>query len=93
MTVFTAVGQDAMRELRTALKEQRPAKVTLIGHTDARGRADFNMRLSRERAAAVAGFLREAGVESQDGGLWARVRATRCRCRRQVFSARMTSTP
>ena len=62
-TVFTAVGQDAVRELSTALKEQRPAKVTFIGHTDARGRADFNMRLSRERAAAVAGFLREAGVD------------------------------
>ena len=64
MITFTPVGQDAIRELRTVLKEQRPSKVTLVGHTDVRGGTDFNMKLSRERAAAVAKFLREAGVET-----------------------------
>lgn len=62
-TTFTAVGQDAVRELSTALKEQRPGKVMLVGHTDVRGTADFNMKLSRDRAAAVANALREAGLD------------------------------
>ena len=63
-TTFTPVGQEAIRELHTVLKEQRPSKVTLVGHTDVRGGTDFNMKLSRERAAAVAEFLRKAGVET-----------------------------
>jgi outer membrane protein OmpA-like peptidoglycan-associated protein len=62
-TTFTPVGQEAARELATALREQRPTRITLIGHTDVRGGAEFNLRLSRERAAAVAQFLRENGVE------------------------------
>jgi outer membrane protein OmpA-like peptidoglycan-associated protein len=63
-TTFTPVGQDAIRELLTVLKEQRPSKVTLVGHTDVRGGTDFNMKLSRDRATAVAEFLRRAGVET-----------------------------
>jgi len=61
-TAFTTVGQDAIRELVAALKEQRPGSITLIGHTDVRGSADFNLKLSRERAVAVANSLREAGI-------------------------------
>ena len=64
-TTFTSVGQDAARELGSALKEQRPSKITLIGHTDVRGNADYNMKLSRERAVAVATFLKADGVEVQ----------------------------
>ncbi|MET0721309.1 MAG: OmpA family protein [Tardiphaga sp.] len=62
-TNFTTVGQEAARELITVLKEQRPSKITLIGHTDVRGSAEYNLKLSRERAAAVASYLRENGVE------------------------------
>ena len=62
-STLTGVGQEAARELAVALKEQRPSRVTLVGHTDVRGTAEFNLRLSRERAEAVAGFLRENGVD------------------------------
>jgi outer membrane protein OmpA-like peptidoglycan-associated protein len=62
-TVFTPVGQEAARELSIVLKEQQPSHVILVGHTDVRGSADFNMKLSLERAAAVASFLRDQGVE------------------------------
>jgi outer membrane protein OmpA-like peptidoglycan-associated protein len=62
-TAFTPVGQEAARELATALREQRPSRMTLIGHTDVRGGADFNLRLSKERALVVAQFLRENGIE------------------------------
>src|SRR4029078_205608 len=63
-TTFTPVGQEAIRELHTVLKEQRPSKVTLVGHTDVRGGTDFNMKLSRERAAAVAECLRKGAVDT-----------------------------
>jgi outer membrane protein OmpA-like peptidoglycan-associated protein len=62
-TVLTPVGERAARELSTVLKEQQPSHITLVGHTDARGSADFNMKLSLERAAAVASFLRAQGIE------------------------------
>jgi outer membrane protein OmpA-like peptidoglycan-associated protein len=61
-TSFTTVGQDAARELLAALQEQKPSRVLLIGHTDVRGSAEFNMKLSHDRAAAVASFLQENGL-------------------------------
>jgi outer membrane protein OmpA-like peptidoglycan-associated protein len=63
-TSFTRIGEEAARELAMALKEQHPNRITLIGHTDARGTADFNMQLSRARAQAVAEFLRQNGIEA-----------------------------
>jgi outer membrane protein OmpA-like peptidoglycan-associated protein len=59
---FTTIGEQAAQELLTAIREQRPAKVALVGHTDPRGSDETNMRLSRERADAVATFLRQNGV-------------------------------
>ena len=61
-TDFTSVGEDAARELLAALQQQRPSRVLLVGHTDVRGTAEFNMKLSRGRAEAVAAFLRANGL-------------------------------
>jgi outer membrane protein OmpA-like peptidoglycan-associated protein len=61
-TAFTHVGEDAARELLMALQQQRPMHVLLVGHTDVRGAAEFNMKLSRDRADAVAAFLRQNGL-------------------------------
>jgi len=62
-STFTNVGEEAARELMAALREQRPSRILLIGHTDVRGSAEFNMKLSTERAAAVAAFLRNSGID------------------------------
>jgi len=59
---LTSVGVDAARELVNVLREQAPPHLVLVGHTDARGTAEFNMRLSRERAGAVAAFLQQNGI-------------------------------
>lgn len=48
----TAGGRAALRRL-----EVRGRRVTVVGHTDARGSAAYNLRLSRRRAAAVARVL------------------------------------
>lgn len=64
-TEFTGVGQDAAHELLDALKEQSPSRIMLVGHTDARGTAEFNMKLSHDRADAVAAFLKQNGITVQ----------------------------
>jgi outer membrane protein OmpA-like peptidoglycan-associated protein len=61
-TAFTPIGEQAVRELADALKEQRPARVRLVGHTDMRGSDETNMKLSAARAEAVAAYLKQAGV-------------------------------
>jgi outer membrane protein OmpA-like peptidoglycan-associated protein len=60
---LTGVGEQAARELVDVLKQQQPARVVLVGHTDIRGTAEFNMRLSRERAETIAAFLRQNGLD------------------------------
>jgi outer membrane protein OmpA-like peptidoglycan-associated protein len=61
-TTFTPIGEQAVRELADALREQRPAGIRLVGHTDIRGSDETNMKLSTARAEAVATYLKEAGV-------------------------------
>jgi outer membrane protein OmpA-like peptidoglycan-associated protein len=63
-TNFTSVGEEAARELLSAIKEQQPGRILLVGHTDVRGSAETNMKLSYARAEAVASFLRENGVDA-----------------------------
>ncbi|MCL2101058.1 MAG: OmpA family protein [Fibromonadales bacterium] len=40
------------------------SKVTVEGHTDDRGSADFNQKLSEQRANAVMLYLVERGIDS-----------------------------
>jgi outer membrane protein OmpA-like peptidoglycan-associated protein len=64
-TTMTNIGEQAARELITAIKEQQPAQVVLVGHTDVRGSEDINMQLSRERADTVANLLKQNGIETK----------------------------
>jgi outer membrane protein OmpA-like peptidoglycan-associated protein len=61
----TAIGVKAEEELLTAIREQHPAEVLIVGHTDERGADDYNMRLSEARARAVAKFLESNGVTAR----------------------------
>ncbi|NNH61856.1 DUF4384 domain-containing protein [Rhizobium laguerreae] len=61
---FTSIGTEAAEELLEALKEQKPGRVILIGHTDHRGGDDYNQKLSERRAQAVADFLKSKGIEA-----------------------------
>lgn len=62
---FTAIGQQAAQELLDAVRQQSPAQITLIGHTDERGASDYNMKLSEQRVRAVADFLKKNGVTAK----------------------------
>lgn len=44
------------------LKEYNKTSITVSGHTDNVGRADYNQNLSQQRASAVAGYLVNRGV-------------------------------
>ncbi len=60
-TELTPEGEQAALDLLAYLNQQKPATVTLTGHTDARGGDDYNQALSERRVAAVADFLLQNG--------------------------------
>lgn len=55
-----------LTNIANALKSQRlSAKVLdVVGHTDAKGSAEYNMKLSQQRANSVVDYLTNQGVES-----------------------------
>ncbi len=57
-------SQQALSNLAQALqsKELVESKFAVEGHTDAKGRADYNLKLSQQRADAVRAFLASNGV-------------------------------
>jgi len=59
---FTRDGAKAAADLAESLKSGDATEIRLVGHTDSRGAADYNLRLSKRRAEALADFLRRSGV-------------------------------
>lgn len=60
-TALTPKGEAAVADLLDYLTRAQPATATLIGHACAIGDPDYNRRLSRQRAEAVANWLRQQG--------------------------------
>ena len=57
-------SQQALLNLALALQspELQASSFAVEGHTDAKGSADYNLRLSEQRAQAVKAFLGQQGV-------------------------------
>ena len=62
---LTTAARTLLREKAAILARNPGLTLTLSGHADARGAADYNLRLSERRAAAVERFLVEAGIASE----------------------------
>ena len=62
---LTNASRALLREKASILQRNPALTLTLTGHADARGAADYNQRLSERRAAAVQRFLLELGIESE----------------------------
>jgi outer membrane protein OmpA-like peptidoglycan-associated protein len=65
LAIMSPVGAEAARELLEAVQQQRPDRVTIIGHTDERGGDAYNLKLSDDRAKAVKRFLEGNGVQAR----------------------------
>ena len=64
--VLTAGARRDLDSVAAALNDPQlaAARLTLEGHTDATGAADYNLRLSQRRAEAVVAYLVRRGVGS-----------------------------
>jgi outer membrane protein OmpA-like peptidoglycan-associated protein len=51
-----------LNNVALVLKEYPKTYVDVVGHTDSTGAADYNQKLSEERARSVAGYLSSQGV-------------------------------
>jgi OOP family OmpA-OmpF porin len=56
-------GEAAARDILDYLKDRKPARVRLTGHTDPVGSDEYDHRLSLARAEAVAAYLAANGYE------------------------------
>jgi len=65
--ILSPEGRAAVKAVAVELKELKaPFQVVVSGHTSKVGRPAFNLQLSKDRAAAVAKVLVEAGVPAAD---------------------------
>jgi outer membrane protein OmpA-like peptidoglycan-associated protein len=62
---FTPAGEKAIEELAEAIKQQNAESLTLVGHTDPRGDRQYNIALSKRRAAAARDYLLSHGVKAR----------------------------
>jgi outer membrane protein OmpA-like peptidoglycan-associated protein len=62
---FTPAGEKAVEELAEAVKQQNVETLTLVGHTDPRGDRQYNVELSKRRAAAARDYLLSRGVKAR----------------------------
>lgn len=57
-------AMNMLSELCTVISEIPDTKIKVVGHTDNIGEKDYNIVLSKNRAAAVGNFLRQSGIEA-----------------------------
>ena len=73
-------ARQGLTELLPVLRRSPEAKLTILGHCASRGTEEGRLALSRQRAAVVADFLRQKGINvepDQVEGIGARKPATR----------------
>jgi len=61
---LTPEAQQELRVVAERLVNNPNVRVSIEGHTDSRGSADYNKRLSQSRAESVAAYLNQLGVSA-----------------------------
>jgi outer membrane protein OmpA-like peptidoglycan-associated protein/tetratricopeptide (TPR) repeat protein len=56
-------GEDVLEKVFQMMKENPSIRIKLVGHADAKGTAEYNLRLSEKRASTVLQYLVNKGVE------------------------------
>jgi outer membrane protein OmpA-like peptidoglycan-associated protein len=54
---LTKTSLNLIPEILKSVKERTPSEISIIGHTDSKGAADYNSRLALERANEVASII------------------------------------
>jgi len=62
---LTSSSKSPLLELVQVMNANPTFRIRIAGHTDNTGRAEVNLRISRERAASVANFLIDNGVSAR----------------------------
>ena len=57
-------GKAAVQPIVEVLQTYPQSAVNIVGHTDSTGAAEYNMMISKKRAAAVAAYIEEQGIDS-----------------------------
>ncbi|MDO6759846.1 OmpA family protein [Tamlana sp. 2_MG-2023] len=57
-------SQETLTKLVGIFQDNPDTNLMVVGHTDSQGDANYNMTLSKNRANAVTGFLKQKGVSS-----------------------------
>ncbi|MES1945863.1 outer membrane protein A precursor [Salinisphaera sp. C84B14] len=65
-------AQSTFNKIAETLKNYDKTAIHVVGHTDSTGSDEYNMKLSQQRAQAVAQFLTSRGVDSQRVLTWGR---------------------
>jgi outer membrane protein OmpA-like peptidoglycan-associated protein len=55
--------QPTLDKIAGTLQEYPATTITVVGHTDSMGDAQYNMQLSEQRASAVANYLVQRGID------------------------------
>jgi len=63
-TSLTDDSRVALLQLVQVMRTSPGSRIRISGHTDNTGRPEVNLRISRERAQAVADFLTQNGIDS-----------------------------
>ncbi|MEZ8435871.1 OmpA family protein [Vibrio splendidus] len=63
-TELSTDGKIALMPLVEVLKAHPQSSVAVVGHTDSTGGAEYNLMISKKRAAAVAAYIEEQGIEA-----------------------------
>ncbi|MDK9759308.1 OmpA family protein, partial [Vibrio sp. D173a] len=63
-TELSADGKAALGPLIAVLQAHPESNVEVVGHTDSTGAAEYNMMISKKRAAAVAAYIEEQGIDA-----------------------------
>lgn len=61
---LTDNGKAQLQKVAQFMKDYPEARIRLIGHADARGPADYNLKLSEKRAIAARTFLTGLGISA-----------------------------
>jgi len=63
-TVLSEEGKAAILPIVEVLQTYPQSTVNIVGHTDSTGAAEYNMMISKKRAAAVAAYIEGQGINS-----------------------------